>query len=93
MSDIINEKWVIHKKNGLTSDEWHYNVMPEGSPPSAWEKCFMDNRTYYPDAPEPEVAQYIVDIHNFIVEQGGLDELQRRLRLLQELDDLLGERL
>ncbi len=89
MTDIIHEKWRIvpTDKDG---DEAHcgfdefYRVEPADR--QGWQYGFMENKTYYNDAPDLPVAQHIVDIHNFIVEQGGLESVKCSLRELSALE-------
>lgn len=79
-----NEKWKFHSvSEGSLGGT--YRVTPEER--KGWEYSFMEDRPYYPCAPEPEIARHIVDVHNFVVEHGGLESVRARLRELQALED------
>lgn len=92
MTDIINEKWELVRRADPTTGD-------EPTEEHGYEVCYGSTREvdgcraslmcddcYYNRAPDLPVAQYITDIHNFIVEHGGLESVQRDLRALRALE-------
>lgn len=76
MTEIINEKWIA-APIGLQTSYISF-IDPDGDPSPIGEVC---------DQP---TAQHIVDIHNFIVEHGGLEKVKAivevHARIVRDVD-------
>lgn len=91
LAQILSDQWCVYQDREIwTGDnpETHGDELltvqrvPRGGMMSGFAQMQRDKAVTI----APEVAQHIVDIHNFIMEQGGLEELQRRLRFLAALE-------
>lgn len=88
---ILSEQWCVYQDRAIwTGDnpETHgvellaIQRVPRGGVASGYAQMQRDRAVTI----TPEVAEHIVDIHNFIVEHGGLEAVQRDLRALRALE-------